>query len=235
MLASILQVFLNIQPALNDDSWWLTTAVQQTSLFIQAALFTPPPGANFTQLAHQAFGPVISAAQKFNISPVFTVQAYSNVLAVHDAFFPSESQPSGVPSVLASRLMPRHVFENSSATAILAQVSTQPSAVIFNLPEPLEVAGGAVAKVPADATSVNPGWRKALHLVILASGWTSSTPLAIRNEVNYSLTFFGRNDPDWPQSFWGDNYERLLEMKKKIDSLGIFECPKCVGSEAFGF
>ena len=134
VLASILHVFLNIQPALDDGSWWLTTAVQQTSFFIQAALFTPPPGANFKQLAHQAFGPVISAAQKFNISPVFTVQAYPNFLAVHDAFFPSD-QPSGAPAVLASRLIPRHVFENSSATAILAQVSTQPFEVIFNLSE----------------------------------------------------------------------------------------------------
>jgi hypothetical protein len=133
VLASILQVFLNIQPALDDGSWWLTTAVQQTSFFIQAALFSPPPGANFTQLAHQAFGPVISAAQKLNISPVFTVQAYPNFLALHDAFFPG--QPSGAPAVLASRLIPRHVFENSSATAILAQVSTQPFEVIFNLSE----------------------------------------------------------------------------------------------------
>ncbi|KAJ7247074.1 hypothetical protein C8J57DRAFT_1190239 [Mycena rebaudengoi] len=248
VLASILQVFLNLQPALDDDSWWLTTAVQQTSLFIQAVLFTPPPGVNFTQLAHQALGPVISAARKSNISPVFTIQAYPNFLAVHGAFFPSESQPYGVPSVLASRLMPRHVFENSSATAILAQVSTQPSAVIFNL-----LAGGAVAKVPADATSVNPGWRKALHLVIFASGWTSSTPLTIRDELRQTVTAqtslfepfseglgaylneADRNDPDWPQSFWGDNYERLLEMKKKIDPLGVFECPKCVGSEVFGF
>jgi hypothetical protein len=52
----------------------------------------------------------------------------------------------------------------------------------------LEVAGGAVAKVPADATSVNPGWRKALHLVIFASGWTSSTPLTIRDELRQTVT-----------------------------------------------
>jgi hypothetical protein len=98
---------------------------------------------------------------------------------------------------------------------------------------------------------VNPGWRKALHHVIFASGWTSSTPLAIRDILRQTLTaqtslfepfseglgtylneadrrvfymacyslwlkWFGRNDPDWPLSFWGDNYERLLEMKRKL-------------------
>ncbi|KAJ6530311.1 hypothetical protein B0H19DRAFT_1384769 [Mycena capillaripes] len=245
VLASILQVFLDIQPALDDNEWWLTTAVQQTSFFIQAALFTPPPGANMTQLAHRAFGSVISAAQKFSISPVLTVQAYPNFLAVHDAFFPPAAY--GFPEVLASRLIPRYVFENSSATAILAQVSTQPSAVIFNL-----MAGGAVAKVPANATSVNPGWRKALHLVILGSGWTSSTPLATRDEIRQTLTAqtslfepfsdglgaylneADRNDPDWPQSFWGDNYESE-GITYFSDPLGVFECPKCVGSEVFDF
>jgi hypothetical protein len=35
---------------------------------------------------------------------------------------------------------------------------------------------------------VNPGWRKALHLVIFATGWTSSTPLAIRDEIRNNLT-----------------------------------------------
>ncbi|KAJ6530304.1 hypothetical protein B0H19DRAFT_1192769 [Mycena capillaripes] len=246
VLASILQAYLDLQPALDDAEWWLTTAVQQTSFSIQAALFTPPPGANLTQLAQQAFDPVISAAQAFNISAFLAVQVLPNFLAVHDAFFPPET--SGAPAILASRLIPRHVFENSSATAILAQAATQPFSTIFNL-----LAGGAVAKVPANATSVNPGWRKALHHVIFASGWASSTPLAIRDELRQLLTAqtslfepfseglgtylneADRNDPDWPQSFWGDNYERLLKMKKKFDPLGVFECPKCVGSEVFGF
>jgi len=246
-LAGVLKVYLDLQPSLDDAQWWLTTAVQQTSFVLQAALFTPPPGANLTQVAHQAFQSVILAAQNLSMSPVFVVQEFSNVLAVHDAFFPPII-PSGSPAVLASRLIPRHVFENTTATALLAQAATEPFSVIFNL-----LAGGAVSKVSPNATSVNPGWRKALHLVIFASGWTSSTPLAIRDELRQTLTgqtsLFepfseglgaylneaDRNDPDWPQSFWGDNYERLLEMKRKFDPLGVFECPKCVGSEVFGF
>ncbi|KAJ6497792.1 hypothetical protein C8R45DRAFT_984262 [Mycena sanguinolenta] len=246
-LENVLKVYLDVQPSLDDAHWWLTTAVQQTSFILQAALFTPPPGANLTQVAYQAFQSVILAAQNLTIPPAFVVQEFPNFLALHDAFFPSTA-PAGSPGVLASRLIPRHVFENTTATALLAHAATEPPAVIFNL-----LAGGAVSEVSPTATSVNPGWRKALHHVIFATGWTSSTPLAVRDVLRQNLTAqtallepfndglgaylneADRNDPDWPHSFWGDNYERLLEMKRKFDPSGVFECPRCVGSEVFGF
>ncbi|KAJ7350494.1 hypothetical protein DFH08DRAFT_861637 [Mycena albidolilacea] len=244
-LASVLKVYLDLQPSLNDAQWWLTTAVQQTSFVLQAALFTPPAGVNLTQVAHEAFQSVILAAQNLSMSPVFVVQKFPNFLAVHDTFFLPSS--FGSSAVLASRLIPRHVFENTTTTTLLAQAATEPFAVIFNL-----VAGGTVSKVLPHATSVNPGWCKALHLVIFASGWTSSTPLSTRDILWQTLTLqtslfepfseglgrylneADRNDPDWPLSFWGDNYKRLLETKCKFDPLGVFECPKCVSSEVFG-
>ncbi|KAJ7821121.1 hypothetical protein B0H14DRAFT_1336992 [Mycena olivaceomarginata] len=179
------------------------------------------------------------------MSLAFVVQEFPNFLAIHDTSFPPSS--SGSPAVLASHLIPRHVFENTTTTTLLAQAATEPFEVIFNL-----LAGGAVLKVSPHATAVNPGWHKALHLVIFASGWTSSTPLSTRDTLRQTLTSqtllfepfseglgaylneADRNNPDWPLSFWGDNYKHLLEMKHKFDPLGVFECPKCVGSEVFG-
>ncbi|KAF7375909.1 FAD-binding domain-containing protein [Mycena sanguinolenta] len=243
----VLKVYLDSQPSLDDAQWCLTTAVQQTSFILQAILFAPPPGANLTQVAYQAFRSIILAAQNLSMTSAFVVQEFPNFLALHDAFFPPTT-PSGSPAVIASRLIPRHIFENTTATALLAHAATEPPMVIFNL-----LAGGAVSEVSPTATSVNPGWRKALHHVIFATGWTSSTPLAIRDDLRQTLTAqtallepfndglgaylneADRNDPDWPQSFWGANYERLLEMKHKFDPLGVFECPRCVGSEVFGF
>jgi hypothetical protein len=227
---------------------------------LHSALFTPPVGVNLTQVAHEAFQSVILAAQNLRMSPAFIVQEFPNFLAVHNAFFPPTS--SGSPAVLASHLIPRHVFENTTTTTLLVQAVTEPFQVIFNLGESPDrfpcvlshvqkAAGGAVLKVSPHATSVNPGWCKALHLVIFASGWTSSTPLstwdtlwqtltlqtslfepfseglgAYLNEANWHvfymacyslwLKWFGRNDPDWPLSFWGDNYKHLLEMKHKL-------------------
>jgi FAD/FMN-containing dehydrogenase len=39
-------------------------------------------------------------------------------------------------------------------------------------------------------------------------------------------------EPDWQREFWGDNYARLLEIKRKYDPEGVFTCHHCVGSEA---
>jgi FAD/FMN-containing dehydrogenase len=38
-------------------------------------------------------------------------------------------------------------------------------------------------------------------------------------------------EPDWQHAFWGDNYPRLLSIKRKYDPDGLFVCHHCVGSE----
>jgi FAD/FMN-containing dehydrogenase len=40
-------------------------------------------------------------------------------------------------------------------------------------------------------------------------------------------------EPDWQQSFWGENYQRLSEIKRRYDPEGLFYCHHCVGSEAW--
>ena len=36
-------------------------------------------------------------------------------------------------------------------------------------------------------------------------------------------------EQDWQQTFFGDNYAPLLEVKRKYDPTGLFNCWKCVG------
>ena len=47
---------------------------------------------------------------------------------------------------------------------------------------------------------------------------------------NSSLTKF-RYEPHWQDVFWGSNYKRLLEIKKRIDPQNLFTCNRCVGSD----
>lgn len=46
------------------------------------------------------------------------------------------------------------------------------------------------------------------------------------NETDYFLT-------NWQQALWGDNYAKLLSIKKKYDPDGLFYCHHCVGSESW--
>ena len=36
---------------------------------------------------------------------------------------------------------------------------------------------------------------------------------------------------NWKEAWWGDNYGRLSEIKRKYDPYGIFRCWKCIGFE----
>lgn len=45
---------------------------------------------------------------------------------------------------------------------------------------------------------------------------------AYLNEAHYG-------EPDWQETFFGINYNRLLEIKNQYDPTHIFDCWKCVG------
>ena len=40
-------------------------------------------------------------------------------------------------------------------------------------------------------------------------------------------------EEDWQSVFWGDNYPRLLAVKRAVDPKGLFVCHHCVGSEGW--
>jgi FAD/FMN-containing dehydrogenase len=39
------------------------------------------------------------------------------------------------------------------------------------------------------------------------------------------------HQPDWQRAFWGDNYDRLLKIKRRIDPDDVFWCRNCVGND----
>ncbi|KAB5560154.1 hypothetical protein GE09DRAFT_1172906 [Coniochaeta sp. 2T2.1] len=38
------------------------------------------------------------------------------------------------------------------------------------------------------------------------------------------------NEPDWQHQFWGDNYDRLVEIKRMVDPDDVLWCHPCVGN-----
>jgi len=91
--------------------------------------------------------------------------------------------------------------------------------------------GGADGEVGPEETAVHPAMRRAL--------WAIETPTP---EVYQAFVEFFPNSVTgssfnhhfveeiaWRESLWGDNYERLLELKERYDPEHVFNCWHCVG------
>lgn len=40
-------------------------------------------------------------------------------------------------------------------------------------------------------------------------------------------------EPNYQETFWGENYEQLLKIKKKVDPSDVLWCHPCVGNEGW--
>lgn len=182
------------------------------------------------------------------LTPVY--QEYDNFYDAWLAAFPLE--PWGVNSVrMASRLFPRANWANDT-------IQTQTFATVREfLEEDLNVYGFHIApgqhEYPDNA--VNPAWREAVGHIMLSAEWDpalwgSAEGIAEIKERSDNVTYVWNAkwreltpgsgaycsesdyiEPDFQHSFWGDNYERLYEIKQRYDPDGLFFAQNAVGSE----
>lgn len=47
-------------------------------------------------------------------------------------------------------------------------------------------------------------------------------------EANSTLS---RYEPEWERVFWGEKYERLVSIKRRVDPTHLFVCNRCVGGD----
>jgi hypothetical protein len=151
----------------------------------------------------------------------------------------------------ASRLFPRASFENATlfAAAMTAARATVEGGYTFhglNMAPTLKAAG-----YPAPA-GLNPVWRDiVMHADVFARiDMGALTPAqgaaeqrrlngymeAIRAATPGSGAYFNEADiqePDWQQSFFGSNYEKLARIKRERDPWHVFWAPTTPGSEAW--
>jgi FAD/FMN-containing dehydrogenase len=161
------------------------------------------------------------------------------------------TEPSGISSLLASRLIPRTVFDNPATIDELVEGVVEGIATARSL---LNLSGTQIVlETPVSnldltqASAANPAWRNSLWHVIHVGQWLHPLedtvleataqgflkmldPLkklspgggAYLNEAHYM-------EPDWQQTYFGSFYDRLAGVKKKYDPTHIFDCYKCVG------
>ncbi|KAL0942983.1 FAD-linked oxidoreductase-like protein 18 [Colletotrichum truncatum] len=151
----------------------------------------------------------------------------------------------------ASRLLPAAPLTNNTQelAKILEAVGPRPEGPVGGISNPT-IAGGMIAsKVPVD-NALNPAWRDAVVHFYVTRGWDDSASYpevthvfddmtnrvgdALRSLAPESGAYINEaslHEPNWQQTFWGRNYVRLQEIKKKLDPESLQWCPRCVGSE----
>jgi hypothetical protein len=113
------------------------------------------------------------------------------------------------------------------------------------------IASPAVPQYYPSTISMNPAWRNTLVHLITVSPFPDGSPQSLVDSVYRDITYnktailqklspdtgayFNEADSfevDWQRSFFGKNYERLKNIKKKYDPGNVLWCRRCVGSEA---
>ena len=103
-----------------------------------------------------------------------------------------------------------------------------------------------------ETTSVHPAWRKAIVHATLTLPWNFTAPWSEALETQDKMTdvimplveaatpgsgsYVNEADfrqPNFQTAFWGENYQKLLSIKKKWDPTALFYATVGVGSEAW--
>ncbi|EPQ60158.1 FAD-binding domain-containing protein [Gloeophyllum trabeum ATCC 11539] len=144
--------------------------------------------------------------------------------------------------LLGSRLMPSALFQSDDGKQKILD------ALVDMLPvaNPYIVVGTPfLYNETAGATSVNPVWYDSLWHLSFHTAFEFDSTLEEKkaayqagNDIvktfraiapdsgaymNEGLVY----EPDYQQSYWGSNYDRLLSIKKKYDPFGILDCWQC--------
>lgn len=190
-----------------------------------------------------------------NITP--TYQEFDNFYDAWHAGFPLEGWGLNA-GRQAARLWPKSNWDNDtileqSFSAIRAVVEDDGWVFGFSIAPGNALASGGVYPDVA----VQPAWRRAVGHVMNAAGWDVSLwanetgkaqIAALSDKVTSEWTaswealtpgsgaYHAEADymqPDWQETFWGDNYAELLSIKQKYDPYELFYVHHGVGSEGW--
>ncbi|KAK8017194.1 hypothetical protein PG991_008270 [Apiospora marii] len=132
---------------------------------------------------------------------------------------------------MASRLVPRSVLldpaANARVTAALRGISGLPGYSIA-------CQSVGVGHQPHPDNAVLPAWRDAALICLPKGAWGPRAPAAdmAQRQVE-AVTKVSYLLPDWRTAMYGDNYDRLLAVKRKYDPESVLYVLDGVGSDAW--
>ncbi|KAI0711522.1 FAD-binding domain-containing protein [Earliella scabrosa] len=198
-----------------------------------------------TEEAVKSMQPAIDFVNARNGSVV--IEELPSWLAFFNKYVPAAQAAVGPLNALGTRLLPSELFSTEEGRAKLGALinETLPFAAPYIVPgtpwlyKPLPGVAGE--------TAVTPAWRDAIWHLSVRWEFMFDDTLEEREHGYKTLmekvqkfrdlspgsgAYFNEGDvyePDHEQSHWGDNYPRLLAIKRKYDPRGLLDCWQCVG------
>jgi hypothetical protein len=153
--------------------------------------------------------------------------------------------------LVSSRLFPRSVIRenNSGVIAAYRNITSDPNWIAAGLA--MNASHATAGNKPGD-NAVLPAWRDALIHTLFYSPWdweaSQSTIQSREDHLTYTIapsvegltpgsgTYLNEanfNQLNWQETFYGENYDELLAIKRKYDPHGLLYARTAVGSEAW--
>jgi hypothetical protein len=153
--------------------------------------------------------------------------------------------------IIGGRLVPYSVVKNNNSelTAALRNITSDPNWILNGV-----VANTTHARVgnqPGD-NAVLPAWRDNLIFFNIVRVWDPASPLADLQDYEHQMTYNkvpqlerltpgggtyinegDFNNPNWKFDYFGDNYPKLLAVKKKYDPNDLFYAIASVGNDVW--
>lgn len=219
-------------------------------------IFLQPNGTNETFA--ETFAPFNKTSQLPGVSGVVGSFDFPSWIAYTEVFL---SDPNiGTNIMDASRLPTDELLMNKTDALIDLILNNKDAAPGFNFSESpshsLQTSTNqpsTVGKVnPAERanTAVNPQWDLGNGVLSFGLDYSDEAPeeekrakrqrlVEISNlydeiagpESGAYINEANPYEPEWERVFWGTKYERLLEIKRRIDPTNLFVCNRCVGTD----
>ncbi|TFK52652.1 FAD binding domain-containing protein [Heliocybe sulcata] len=163
--------------------------------------------------------------------------------AFFNTFAGDNSAAIGANLALASRLIPKANFQTAEDRSQLLSALLK----AHDLTPGLRFLVSPPTSYPGDgSTSVTPAWRDSIYHITLISTWNwnatevqkkeqyqlASRAISYLRDITPDAAYSNEADvyePNHEVAFWGDNYDKLLQIKQKYDPEQLLDCWHCVG------
>ncbi|KAI1270205.1 hypothetical protein F5Y18DRAFT_6814 [Xylariaceae sp. FL1019] len=236
----IVRVFvMNLPPALKAGATLYWMIIPGNTFILPQTYFPNGTAARLTEILQ----PTLSALDSNGIQYAFNQVDFPTFQDAYNTLNPMMN----ISAVnLGGRIIPQSLVATEDSASSLVDA-------IKSIVNNLAVFAGVsmdVSRPPSVPNSANPAWRDSVFLAFYGTQYDEtnySANVAAQDVINDvlsppldALTPGGAaylneanvNEKDWQQTFYGENYDRLLSIKKKYDPKNVFYGKTAVGSEA---